>query len=118
MSIDYAQLIDKLGTKLNSVGEAAFKIGVAGAKFEAIGEFTAFTVATTTLAVLAYASYRKGLNRELSYDQRGFFDAAAIVLAITSLLTSIAVVARIPSLLIALNQPEYLFLRNVIKAVK
>lgn len=46
MSMDYTTLAEKLGTKLNTLGEAAYKIGVAGVKFEAIGAFTTFVLAS------------------------------------------------------------------------
>jgi len=38
MSVNYVELAEKLGAKLNQLGEAAFKIGVAGVKIEAIAE--------------------------------------------------------------------------------
>lgn len=118
MAIDYTQLIDKLGSKLNTVGEAAFKIGVTGAKFEAIGEFTAAATGAVLCAGLAYSSWRRSQDDDLSYDEQGFFGGAAIFMSALGVVMSGLTLLHIPSILIALNQPEYLFLRSVIKTVK
>lgn len=118
MTIDYMALAEKLGTKLNTMGEAAFKIGVAGAKFEAIGDFVALALPSLAFGVLSYKLIKKGFSYENNRAYREHFCVFGIVTGIIATASGLFALGQLPSLFIALNSPEYLFIKQLIHAVK
>lgn len=118
--MDYMALAEKLGTKLNTLGEAAYKIGVAGVKFEAIGEFTAFALASVITGVITYKIYKKLNVRDngWTYDLEGFFTFLSCILGIISFLTAAGSLINLPHLLLAFYNPDYLLIKQLLQAVK
>ena len=120
MSVDYMALAEKLGTKLNTIGEAAYKIGVAGVKLEEIGLFTSLTLASVITGVITYRIYKKLNIRDngWTHDQEGFFTFLSVILGLISFCTIGASLVRLPYLMVAIYNPDYLLIKQLLQAVK
>jgi hypothetical protein len=118
MSIDYINLAEKLGNKLNTIGEQAFKVGAVGVKYEALGQLASLSLGIVVFGYIGYTQYKKCFDKTLTRDEQG----GAVPLTLLSntgvVVLFIILLMQLPTIVIALNQPEYIIIQKLLGVIK